>query len=76
MSRRSPFEVSLCSEDRAVREERAASRSAPHGEVVRARIVLLAAGGAQNIDIAKRVGCVLTWCRGGASGSARRVWPG
>ena len=59
MSRRSPFEVCLCSEDRAVLEERASSRSAPHREVVRARIVLLAAGGAQNVDIAERVGvCV------------------
>jgi len=59
VSRRSPFEVNLCSGDRAVLEERASSRSAPHSEVVRARIVLLAAGGAQNIDIAERVGvCV------------------
>ena len=59
MSRRSPFEVQLCSEDRSVLELRASSRSAPHSEVVRARIVLLAAEGARNIDIAKRVGvCV------------------
>lgn len=59
MSRRSPFEVQLCSEDRLVLEVRASSRSAPHSEVVRARIVLMAAGGAQNIDIAKAVGvCV------------------
>jgi transposase len=59
VSRRSPFEVRLCSEDRTVLEERASSRSAPHSEVVRARIVLLAASGAQNIDIAEQVGvCV------------------
>lgn len=59
MCRRSPFEVCLCSEDRAVLEERASSRIAPHAVVVRARIVLLAAEGARNIDIAKRVGvCV------------------
>ena len=33
--------------------------TAPHSEVVRARIVLLAAGGAHNVDIAERVGvCV------------------
>jgi hypothetical protein len=55
VSRRSPFEVQLSSEDRSVLEERASSRSAPHAEVVRARIVLLAAEGAQNIDVAKRV---------------------
>ena len=59
MSRRSPFEVQLCSEVRTVLEVRASSRSAPHAEVVRARIVLLAAEGARNIDIAQRVGvCV------------------
>lgn len=59
MSRRSPFVVRLSSEDRAVLEERASSRSAPHAVVVRARIVLLAAEDVQNIDIAVRVGvCV------------------
>lgn len=59
MSRRSPFEVQLCSEDRMVLEGRSSSRSAPHAEVIRARIVLLAAEGARNIDIAERVGvCV------------------
>ena len=36
MSRRSPSEVQLCSEDRLVLEVRASSRSAPHAEVVRA----------------------------------------
>ena len=47
------------SEDRLVLELRAWSRSAPHSEVVRARIVLAAADGARNIDIAKGVGvCV------------------
>ncbi|MEX1043026.1 MAG: IS630 family transposase [Acidimicrobiia bacterium] len=51
--------VSLSGEDRAVLEERAGSRSSPHAAVVRARIVLLAAGEVQNVDIAARVGvCV------------------
>jgi transposase len=59
VSRRSPFVVRLSSEDRAVLEERSASRSASHALVVRARIVLLSAGGLQNVDIAARVGvCV------------------
>jgi transposase len=59
MSRRSPFEVHLSPEDRDVLEERACSRTAPHAEVVRARIVLAAADGEQNVDIAGRVGvCV------------------
>jgi transposase len=40
-------------------EATASSRTAPHVEVVRARIVLLAADGVRNIDIAERVGvCV------------------
>jgi len=59
VSRCSPFEVHLRGEDRRVLEGRASSRSASHSEVVRARIVLLAAGGVQNLEIAKRVGvCV------------------
>ena len=59
MSRRSPFEVQLCSEDRTVLEARASARTVAHAEVIRARIVLLAAEGALNVDIAKRVGvCV------------------
>jgi transposase len=59
MSRRSPFEVRLSPEDRGVLEERASSRTAAHAEVVRARIVLAAADGARNVDIAQRVGvCV------------------
>ena len=59
MSRRSPFVVELPPEDRAVLEERAASRSVAHAVVVRARIVLLAADGLQNVVIAERVGvCV------------------
>jgi transposase len=59
MSRRSPFEVQLCDVDRTVLSERASSLTAPHARVVRARIVLLAAEGAWNVDIAKQVGvCV------------------
>ena len=59
MSRRSPFVVQLSPEDRAVLEERASSRSVAHAVVVRARIVLLAADGLQNVVIAERVGvCV------------------
>lgn len=59
MSRRSPFVVRLSHEDRTVLEERSGSRSASHGSVVRARIVLLASDGVQNVDIAAQVGvCV------------------
>ena len=59
MSRRSPFEVQLGDADRTILEERASSRTAPHSRVVRARIVLLAAEGVQNVDIARQSGvCV------------------
>jgi transposase len=59
MSRRSPFEVRLSFEERAVLQSRASSRTAAHADVVRARIVLLAADGERNVDIARRVGvCV------------------
>jgi transposase len=59
VSRRSPFEIHLCSDERKILKGRASSRSAPHSVVVRARIVLLSAQGVQNIDIARRVGvCV------------------
>ena len=59
MSRCSPFVVRLSSEEHAVLVSRASSRTAPHAQVVRARIVLLAADGARNIDIADTVGmCV------------------
>ena len=59
MSRRSPFEVQLSLEERSILEVRASSRTVPHATVVRARVVLLAAAGMQNVEIARRVGvCV------------------
>ena len=80
MSRQSPFVVRLSSGDRAVLEERAGSRSVSHALVVRARIVLLAADGEQNVDIADRVGVcvdvVSKWrkrfCQGGLDGLSDR----
>jgi transposase len=84
MSRRSPFEVRLSVEDRALLQERASSRTATHAEVVRARIVLLAADGEQNVDIADRVGvCVdvaskwrKRFCEEGLAGLKDRCRPG
>jgi len=59
VSRRSPFEVQLPEADRTILEQRASSRTAAHRDVVRARVVLLAADGAANVEIARRVGvCV------------------
>lgn len=56
MSRCSPFAVQLGDKDRKVLEERSTSRTSSHGVVVRARIVLCAANGERNVDIARRVG--------------------
>lgn len=76
--------VELSSVDRAVLEERAGSRSASHALVVRARIVLLAADGVQNVDIASRVGVcvdvVSRWrkrfCQEGVAGLVDRARSG
>jgi transposase len=56
MSRSSPYVITLADADRGVLEERARSYAAPHGEVVRAKIVLLAADGERNAVIARRLG--------------------
>jgi transposase len=57
--RSSPFIVALSDVDRALLEQRASSRTVAHRDVVRARIVLLAADGVSNVEIARRVGvCV------------------
>lgn len=55
MSRRSPYVVELSDVDRAVLEERARTYTAPFAVVVRAKIVLLAAAGELNSDIAARL---------------------
>jgi transposase len=72
MSRRSPFEILLSAPERAVLEERASSLTMAHAEVVRARIVLLAAEGMANVEIARRVGV----CVDVASKWRKRFWRG
>jgi transposase len=84
VSRRSPFEVTLSVGERAVLEERASSRTLAHAVVVRARIVLLAADGVENVEIARRVGvCVdvaskwrKRFCEEGLAGLNDRRRPG
>ena len=49
MSRSSPFVIVLSDADRAELRRRARCYSAPHAEVVRAKIVLLAADSLENI---------------------------
>ena len=50
----SPFEIVLSAEERRELERRARCYSAPYAVVVRARIVLLAADGLANVEIAAR----------------------
>lgn len=67
MSRSSPFVITLSDADRAELRRRARCYTAPHAEVVRAKIVLLAAEGLENTMIARRldvhVGVVSRWRR-------------
>ncbi|MGH9120321.1 MAG: IS630 family transposase [Acidimicrobiales bacterium] len=56
MSRRSPFVIELSDEDRCELERRARCYSLAHAQVVRARIVLLAADGWANVAIAEELG--------------------
>jgi transposase len=80
MSRSSPFVITLSDADRAELRRRARCYTALHAEVVRAKIVLLAADGLENTVIAARldvhVGVVSRWrkrfAQEGMSGLADR----
>jgi hypothetical protein len=74
VSRPSPFAVSLTASQRRVLEGRLRRPTAQQREVVRARIVLAAADGEQNIQIAGRRRS--TRCRSGASALSKRGWLG
>lgn len=52
MPRKSPFEIRLNAEERRTLESRARKYTLPYFEVLRARMILLAAEGRQNEDIA------------------------
>ena len=56
MGRRSPFQVVLAAEERRVLEARVRRPKAEQRQVLRAQIVLAAAQGAQNKQIAERLG--------------------
>ena len=83
MSRRAA-PVTLTPEERKVLQSRAASRSAPHRQVQRARLVLLAAEGMANTAIVQEVGLsramVVQWrqrfLREGLAGLEDRPRPG
>jgi transposase len=80
VSGRSPYVVVLSDVDRVVLEERARAYTAPFAQVVRAKMVLLAAQGMTNVDIAARldvdVDVVSRWrkrfCTEGLAGLADR----
>ena|SRR5437764_6849330 len=55
MSRRSPFVIELTDTDRDELEAVARRRSAEHRMVLRARMVLAAADGEENVSIAERL---------------------
>ena len=52
MPRNSPFEISLTSRERSLLEARARKYTLPYFEVLRARMILLAAQGLRNDEIA------------------------
>lgn len=56
MPGRSPYEVSLSDEERCELEHRAACYTRPHREVLRAKLVLMAADGETNTKIGERLG--------------------
>jgi transposase len=60
MSRRSPYSIELTPEERAALERRARRQTATRREVFRAQIVVLAADGLRNDEIAERLGTVRT----------------
>jgi len=55
MPRHSPYVIQLSQNERSELQRRAAQYTAPYRDVVRARIVLMAADGLQNKDIAERL---------------------
>lgn len=60
MSRRSPHRIELTPEERAALERRTRRQTATRREVFRGRIVILAADGLRNDEIAERLGTVRT----------------
>lgn len=55
MPRKSPYPIELTREEREILEARARKYTLPYREVIRAKIVLLAAEGLENTQIAERL---------------------
>jgi transposase len=81
---RSPFQITLRAGERRFLKARARQATAPYRQVMRARIVLLAAAGLANAHIARKLGIapntVVKWrkrfCKQGVDGLADRKRPG
>jgi transposase len=81
---RSPFQITLRAGERRFLKARARQATAPYRQVLRARIVLLAAAGLANAHIARKLGIapntVVKWrkrfCKEGVDGLADRKRPG
>jgi hypothetical protein len=57
MPRRSPYRIELSDEERAVLTSMARSYTLPYWQVIRAQMVLMAADGMRNDEIAARLNC-------------------
>jgi hypothetical protein len=57
MPRRSPYRIELTDEERAVLESLARAYTLPYWQVTRAPMMLMAADGLRNDQIAARLGC-------------------
>jgi len=55
MPRQSPYAIKLSEEERRILEARGRRYTLPYRDVVRAQMVLLAAGGLRNDEIARRL---------------------
>ncbi|MBM3335490.1 helix-turn-helix domain-containing protein [Candidatus Sumerlaeota bacterium] len=55
MPRKSPYQIVLTAQEKKQLEKRAGQYTAPYRDVVRAKVILLAAQGAENKEIEKRV---------------------
>ena len=57
MPRRSPYRIQITDEERSALESLARSYTLPYWQVIRAQMVLLAAQGLRNDEIAQRLNC-------------------
>ena len=55
MPRKSPYQIVLTAHEKKQLQKRAGQYTAPYRDVVRAKVILLAAQGAENQEIEKRV---------------------